>query len=203
MCNGWPGWPEFAWRTAVVRRIAGVQRGNGGSSQPRAWVQPPWSPRGRSHVGEPHQAGRDSAGEAHGPTRRGRNLCFSPWELREPAGRRPPRCFGGITSSVGCQVPLPPTRGRAGWGLSRAGGGEGWAQPDFWRVPCIPAWLNFSARCFLCLSDACEAAESASLSLCSLPSAICPSSPAPARPVAEAGGPHPPSPPSLLSCLRG
>lgn len=38
---------------------------------------------------------------------------------------------------------------------------QGWAQPDFWRVLCVPAWLNFSARCFLCLSDACEAAESA------------------------------------------
>lgn len=35
---------ELAWRTGAMRRLAGVQRGNGGSPQPAAWVQPPWSP---------------------------------------------------------------------------------------------------------------------------------------------------------------
>lgn len=80
---------------------------------------------------------------------------------------------------------------------------QGWAQPDFWRVRCIPAWLDFSALCFPCLSDACEADESASLSLCSFLSTICPPAPAPAQPVAETGGPHPPSPPSLPSCPWG
>lgn len=98
-----------------------------------------------------------------------------------------------MASSVAARFHFPPHGTEQGLGPCV----QGWTQPDFWQARCIPAWLSFSARRFLCLSDACKAAKSASLSLCSLLSAICPSAPAPAQPVAEARGPHPPSSPSL------
>lgn len=113
---------EFAWRTAVVRRLAGMQRGNAGSPQPRAWVQPPWSPGDAVMSVEPHQAGRDSGGEAHGPTRRGRNFALA--QGSRLSQREGTSLSGFLGHHKLCGVPgsASPIADRGGWGLSRAGG---------------------------------------------------------------------------------
>lgn len=136
----------------MVRRLAGVQRGNGGSSQPRAGVQPPGSPGDAvMTVSNTKQAG--TAREKPMAPREGAETSAlahgSSLSQREGA-----RLGGVLGHHKLCEVPdsASPHTGPSRLGAEQGGGPcvQGWAQPDFWRVPCIPAWLNFSARCFLC-----------------------------------------------------